>query len=546
MHTELAEALDKCLTRMRKGDTLEACLADYPGMSSELEMLISTAASIATAPKISPSENFRTVSKSRLLARLRESTGQARVARANGVTKRYNMLEIACRRLVQALTRPRGLVIPVTLLLLVAIVGSLTMIVGVGFPSTPSALAAQCTVSVLNGSPQIQIPGSDTWEEAVDGMVLDAGSWIRTPPDTHAVLTFFEGSSIKIEPGTDIQIERIERVGESSGHIVLKQWVGKTWSRVVRMVDADTHYEIQTPSANALVRGTLFEIQVDETGLTTVSTREGLVSVKAQNQEVFVPRGMEVSVKSGEAPSGPKPIPPAKNELRITAGTPAVASVCDPTGSSAGRLPNSYTFNQITGALSTLPSPDDQLIVIPNPVSGRYFIVLRGVTEGTSQLNLACLTGGEPVFTHISEHKVAGDSEWLISLDVEVIDGQLLSAAVTKIEPLGNRAPEKISGPRAITEATVPVKPKDKPEQTTDAVQNYRLVILSSDGGSVIEPGQGVFFYPAGTVVDLIAIPDAGCEFDSWTGNVSSTNLPLTTITMNKLEVVRVNFVCRH
>ena len=94
----------------------------------------------------------------------------------------------------------------------------------------------------------------------------------------------------------------------------------------------------------------------------------------------------------------------------------------------------------------------------------------------------------------------------------------------------------------------VPIEPPEEPGQPADSECNYALVVISSTGGSVTEPGQGVFFYHAGTVVDLIAEPDEGWEFKSWTGIVADRACPTTTITITtvKLEVVTAHFVPQH
>jgi len=548
MRTDLSKALDKCLGRLRKGEAVEACLTDFPHLRHQLEPLLSTALSISTAPRVSPSDEFRTVSKARLMMQLRERSNQAKVAKQRREAAQPGMLGTACRGFLEALGRPRGLVVPVTLLLLIAMVGSLFMIVSLVSPSQPTALASQCTVSVLSGGVQIQIPGSDDWQVAVDGMTLDAGSRVKTATDSHAVLTFFEGSSIKLEPGTDIEIQRLERVDEHSTDIVLKQWLGTTWSRVVKRLDPGARYEIQTPSAQALVRGTLFEIEVGETALTTVRTTEGLVSVSAQNEEVFLPAEQEATVEYGASPSEPRPMATADSELLITVGMPAVASVCDPTGSSTGYLPDGFAFNQITGAQSTSPSDGVQVITIPNPVAGEYSVVLRCVADGTSQVNLTYLSKGEAVFTHASAHEVTSGSEWLIPIHLEVADGQLISATVGDIEPLGDRVPEKLVRTEAVEETLVPIELPEETGQPADSEHNHALVMISSTGGSVTEPGQGVFFYRTDTVVDLIAEPDEGWEFKSWTGNVADISSPITTITITtvKLEVVTAHFVPQH
>jgi uncharacterized repeat protein (TIGR02543 family) len=75
----------------------------------------------------------------------------------------------------------------------------------------------------------------------------------------------------------------------------------------------------------------------------------------------------------------------------------------------------------------------------------------------------------------------------------------------------------------------------------------YDLTISSTAGGSVTVPGEGTFAYDSGTVVNLVAGPAAGYQFDNWTGDVATianVNADSTTITMPAQNVtVTANFV---
>jgi hypothetical protein len=77
-------------------------------------------------------------------------------------------------------------------------------------------------------------------------------------------------------------------------------------------------------------------------------------------------------------------------------------------------------------------------------------------------------------------------------------------------------------------------------------VLSYGLIIASTAEGSVTIPGEGAFTYDEGTVVNLVAIPDPGCKFINWTGNVStigSVDNATTTIVMNDGYFIIANFV---
>jgi Divergent InlB B-repeat domain len=84
---------------------------------------------------------------------------------------------------------------------------------------------------------------------------------------------------------------------------------------------------------------------------------------------------------------------------------------------------------------------------------------------------------------------------------------------------------------------------------TANFVRQYDLTILSTDGGSVAEPGEDTFTYDEGTVVDLVATPDASYRFVEWTGDVSTiadVYAATTAITMNGDRCITANFVTQH
>ncbi len=73
----------------------------------------------------------------------------------------------------------------------------------------------------------------------------------------------------------------------------------------------------------------------------------------------------------------------------------------------------------------------------------------------------------------------------------------------------------------------------------------YGLTIASTSGGSVAEPGQGMYIYSAGQVILLVAEPDEHWHFVGWTGDVDTiadVNASQTTITMYDSCSITANF----
>ena len=81
-------------------------------------------------------------------------------------------------------------------------------------------------------------------------------------------------------------------------------------------------------------------------------------------------------------------------------------------------------------------------------------------------------------------------------------------------------------------------------QEDVEPVQ-YRLAISSTVGGKVTDPGEGIFYYEAGRVVNLVAEAAEGYRFVNWTGSVytiADRNAASTTITMNGNYSITANF----
>jgi len=73
----------------------------------------------------------------------------------------------------------------------------------------------------------------------------------------------------------------------------------------------------------------------------------------------------------------------------------------------------------------------------------------------------------------------------------------------------------------------------------------YKCTISSTAGGSVTKPGEGIFSYPKGTVVKLVASPVAGYTFGNWSGHVATiadVHNASTTITIEGFYFITANF----
>jgi hypothetical protein len=141
------------------------------------------------------------------------------------------------------------------------------------------ALGATTTLTVVRGDVLVRHADGE-FVPARDGEVIAAGDTIRTGSDALAEITYFEGSSVRIESRTELVIEALST--ESDGGTVIAMWqtVGRTWHVVTKLITGSSRYEVRTPSSTASVRGTIFavDVRLEPAGsLATVTTSEGAV-----------------------------------------------------------------------------------------------------------------------------------------------------------------------------------------------------------------------------------------------------------------------------
>ncbi|MFC1901226.1 FecR domain-containing protein, partial [Chloroflexota bacterium] len=427
--------LEQCIEQLQKGSSLEDCLSQYPEHREKLEPLLRTAFRLNALEETKPSDEFITASKARVLNRIREVPVESRTAR-----QRQNSLLDTLSNLVRDFIRYpvslRRYAVPVAVALIIVAVVS----VGQLFYFRPStSLAAPCTLNVFTGNVEIREPGTDEWQYGTNRMVLEAGTVIKTQESSHAILTFFTGSaSIKLEPATELVIQQLDN-GDGAKTITLTQNTGKTWSFVGPSESPETMYKVDTPSASALAAGTLFTVEVDDDGATTVVTTEGKVKVKAQDSEVLLSSMQKVKVKRGEAVPAPSSIFPPGTEIIISADSGVAASITDPSGSSTGNLESGFSYNQITGSQSIVYSDGPQIITIPEPVSGQYILLLSCEAPGTNKFSIKITSDDKEVVKYSVSLPENEQQLWLIHLNISVSNGVVENAEVGEIEVLKNK-----------------------------------------------------------------------------------------------------------
>ena len=103
------------------------------------------------------------------------------------------------------------------------------------------------------------------------GDSVTEGTIIRTDTTGVATVYFADGSNLRIDPNSQVEISEAQ-FDENTGSLRVKVAlvIGKVWSKITALATPESHWEVKTGTAVATVRGSAFGTEVDEKGETNI------------------------------------------------------------------------------------------------------------------------------------------------------------------------------------------------------------------------------------------------------------------------------------
>jgi hypothetical protein len=175
-------------------------------------------------------------------------------------------------------------------------------------------------VSSVYGEASMTRRGADETIAISVGDILKAGDRIHTGPKSAVSLKFADQSVLLVGESSEVLFDALssyQGVGMLDTRMRLQH--GRVENRVTPFKRSESRYEIHTPSAVAVVRGTDFRVSSDiDDAETRNEVSNGEVEVIAQGVSVSLKAGEGALVKSGEAPSEPRKLLPAPNMSQLS------------------------------------------------------------------------------------------------------------------------------------------------------------------------------------------------------------------------------------
>lgn len=162
------------------------------------------------------------------------------------------------------------------LLILSALVFAATTPTAMGQPGAVAAL------DPLQGLVQYRPADSaeGAWQTVTRVQLVAEGDWIQTDNLGLAEVAFFEGNIVEILPNTRIRIGKFDFADDDSPVITIEQSVGDMRHQIDQVLDAESQYEVHTPSAVITVRGTDFWSGATWQSESDVDVATGIVEIK--------------------------------------------------------------------------------------------------------------------------------------------------------------------------------------------------------------------------------------------------------------------------
>jgi len=138
---------------------------------------------------------------------------------------------------------------------------------------------------------------------------VQIGDQVRTGPGGTLILELADGSYMVVSENTTLTIDDS---WSGSFKNLVNLMMGKVRFYVQRLGGKPNPYRVTTPTALIAVRGTVFEVTIDETQAAEVRCLDGRVAVESvglSDREVILESGRKTLVRPGEYP-----LPPVSND----------------------------------------------------------------------------------------------------------------------------------------------------------------------------------------------------------------------------------------
>ncbi|TAN46414.1 MAG: hypothetical protein EPN21_20550 [Methylococcaceae bacterium] len=177
-----------------------------------------------------------------------------------------------------------------------AIVACLALLLAL--PGVAQAEPAAQIIS-LQGKGETKAAGQPAWAPAAVQQALEPGSYVRTGDLSNMALLFRDQTQVRLQQNSQMQIKSVADAADGNLQTAVKLHAGRAW---VQAKNVSGRAKMETPTATLAIRGTDWDIQVDDDGKSTLTVLSGSIEFFNEHGGVMVQPGEQAVAESGKAP----------------------------------------------------------------------------------------------------------------------------------------------------------------------------------------------------------------------------------------------------
>jgi hypothetical protein len=253
----------------------------------------------------------------------------------------------------------------------------------------PAVVSTAATLTVLSASVERVGTGADRPGAVGSGADLAVGDRVVTGPAGRALITFLDGSTVTVEPASDVTVRQAQMDGRDASRVGLLVTVGTVWARVAGWLGGRTTLTLESNAYSATAHDGLIGAQQQVSGPFVCWTRAG-------DLDVTGPAGPVARLRPGQkatlTPGGPvqtEGFAVNRSTLEIATSGPVLPLVTMPDGTRlAGFVPPGVEINQVFGSLTATAAGGARSVDVPAGVAGPFVVTLAAVGDGPFTLTV--------------------------------------------------------------------------------------------------------------------------------------------------------------
>ena len=165
-------------------------------------------------------------------------------------------------------------------------------------PTKGGAAGVPIEIREVEGKVEVLRTGAAVWDPAYPNQVLQAGDRLRTRPSSRATLRWSDQSTVRLGERSEIEILKAQPKPKAQTGFNLFTGVLYFFHR-----DKPADLRFNTRTATAAIRGTEFDVRVEDNGRTLLTMLDGEVELSNAAGQVLLQSGEQGLAEPGKAPS---------------------------------------------------------------------------------------------------------------------------------------------------------------------------------------------------------------------------------------------------